>query len=46
MQPSMLIDSFNPVTLNVAGMALCAIAWITRPYEVMNHSPGKSETPV
>jgi hypothetical protein len=30
MQPSMLIDAFNPVTLNVAGMALCAIAWITR----------------
>ncbi|WP_322114160.1 DoxX-like family protein [Pseudomonas sp. KU26590] len=31
MQPSMLLDAFNPVTLNVAGMALCAIAWTTRP---------------
>jgi hypothetical protein len=30
MQPSMLIDAFNPVTLNVAGLALCAIAWLTR----------------
>ena len=30
MQPLMLIDAFNPVTLNVAGMASCAIAWITR----------------
>lgn len=30
MQPSMLIDAFNPVTLNIAGMALCAIAWMTR----------------
>ncbi|RYE72650.1 MAG: DoxX family protein [Oxalobacteraceae bacterium] len=30
MQPSMLLDAFNPVTLNVAGMALCAIAWATR----------------
>lgn len=29
MQPSMLLDAFNPVTLNVAGMALCAIAWAT-----------------
>lgn len=23
-------DAFNPVTLNVAGMALAAIAWLTR----------------
>lgn len=30
MQPSMLMDAFNPVTVNVAGMALCAIAWVTR----------------
>lgn len=30
MQPAMLLDAFNPVTLNVAGMALCAIAWMTR----------------
>jgi hypothetical protein len=29
-QPSMLIDAFNPVTLNVAGITLCAIAWVTR----------------
>jgi hypothetical protein len=41
MQPSMLIDAFNPVTLNVAGMALYPIAWITRPNEVMILSPGK-----
>lgn len=31
MQPSMLTDAFNPVTLNMAGIALCTIAWITRP---------------
>lgn len=30
MQPSMLVDAFNPVTLNVAGMVLCAVAWVTR----------------
>ncbi|MFJ7284599.1 DoxX-like family protein [Pseudomonas sp. NPDC099000] len=24
---SMLKDAFNPVTLNVAGLALCAVAW-------------------
>lgn len=30
MQPLMLMDAFNPVTVNVAGMALCAIAWVTR----------------
>jgi hypothetical protein len=41
MQPSMLIDAFNPVTLNVAGMALYPIEWITRPNEVMILSPGK-----
>jgi len=29
MQPSMLVDAFNPVSLNVAGIALCACAWIT-----------------
>jgi len=29
-QPWMLADAFNPVTLNVAGMALAAIAWVTR----------------
>jgi hypothetical protein len=29
-QPSMLVDAFNPVTLNVAGVALCAIGWVTR----------------
>lgn len=46
MQPSMLIDAFNPVTLNVAGMALCAIAWITRPNEVVNLSSGKNAAPV
>ena len=36
MQPSMLVDAFNPVTLNVAGMALCAVAWITRPDKSVN----------
>jgi hypothetical protein len=30
MQPSMLVDAFNPVSLNVAGMALCAVAWVSR----------------
>lgn len=30
MQPSMLVDAFNTVTLNVAGIALCAVAWVTR----------------
>ena len=29
--PQMLFDAFNPVTLNVAGMALCAVAWSTMP---------------
>ncbi|MBD1550738.1 DoxX-like family protein [Pseudomonas typographi] len=29
--PSMLKEAFNPVTLNVAGMALCAVAWYSRP---------------
>lgn len=29
-QPSMLVDAFNPVSLNVAGIALCAVAWVTR----------------
>ncbi|MGL6245865.1 DoxX-like family protein [Pseudomonas sp.] len=28
--PSMLRDAFNPVTLNVAGLALCAVTWNTR----------------
>lgn len=28
--PSMLKDAFNPVSLNVAGIALCAVAWSTR----------------
>ncbi|KXG81987.1 DoxX-like family protein [Pseudomonas mosselii] len=30
MQPAMLVDAFNPVSLNVAGMALCAVAWLSR----------------
>lgn len=30
MQPSMLVDAFNPVSLNVAGMTLCAVAWTSR----------------
>lgn len=33
MQPGMLVEAFNPVSLNVAGIALCAIAWITRVQE-------------
>lgn len=28
--PAMLRDAFNPVTLNVAGLALCAVAWNTK----------------
>lgn len=28
--PSMLKDAFNPVSLNVAGLALCAVAWNTK----------------
>ncbi|WPP01700.1 DoxX-like family protein [Pseudomonas sp. HR96] len=28
-QPAMLVDAFNPVTLNVAGMALGWIGWVT-----------------
>lgn len=28
--PAMLREAFNPVTLNVAGLALCAVAWNTR----------------
>jgi hypothetical protein len=28
--PSMLRDAFNPVSLNVAGLALCAVAWNTK----------------
>lgn len=31
-----LNDAFNPVTLNVAGMALCTFAWITRPDKNVN----------
>lgn len=29
-QPSMLMDAFNPVTLNASGIALCLIGWLTR----------------
>jgi hypothetical protein len=28
--PSMLRDAFNPVTLNVAGLALCVVTWNSR----------------
>ncbi|AWM92900.1 DoxX family protein [Pseudomonas sp. 31-12] len=28
--PSLLRDAFNPVTLNVAGLALCAVTWNSR----------------
>jgi hypothetical protein len=28
--PSMLKDAFNPVSLNMAGLALCAVAWNTK----------------
>lgn len=28
--PSMLRDAFNPVSLNVAGIALCAVAWCAK----------------
>lgn len=29
--PSILREAFNPVSLNVAGLALCAVAWNTKP---------------
>ena len=29
--PSILRVAFNPVSLNVAGLALCAVAWNTKP---------------
>lgn len=29
-QPALLVDAFNPVSLNIAGLALCAVAWVTR----------------
>lgn len=29
--PAMLREAFNPVSLNVAGLALCAVAWNTKP---------------
>jgi uncharacterized membrane protein YphA (DoxX/SURF4 family) len=29
--PAMLRQAFNPVTLNIAGLALCAVTWNTRP---------------
>lgn len=29
--PSMLREAFNSVSLNVAGLALCAVAWNTKP---------------
>jgi len=28
--PAMLREAFNPVSLNVAGLALCAVAWNTK----------------
>ncbi|KTT38239.1 DoxX family protein [Pseudomonas oryzihabitans] len=31
--PKLLMDAFNPVTLNLACISLCAIAWLTRPHE-------------
>lgn len=30
--PQLLLDAFNPVTLNLSGIALCAIAWLTCPH--------------
>ena len=29
--PAMLREAFNPVSLNVAGLALCAVAWNPKP---------------
>ena len=29
--PAMLREAFNPVSLNVAGLVLCAVAWNTKP---------------
>ncbi|QXH58502.1 DoxX-like family protein [Pseudomonas maumuensis] len=37
MQPSMLVDAFNPVSLNLAGIALCACAWITQELPATHH---------
>ncbi|NCE89391.1 DoxX-like family protein [Pseudomonas sp. L13] len=31
LSPAMLREAFNPVSLNVAGLALCAVAWNTQP---------------
>jgi hypothetical protein len=33
----MLVDAFNPVSLNVAGMTLCAVAWTSR----QGHTPDR-----
>jgi hypothetical protein len=29
-QPALLVDAFNPVSLNIAGLALCAVARVTQ----------------
>ena len=31
--PALLREAFNPVSLNVAGLALCAVAWCAKPSE-------------
>ncbi|NWA43447.1 DoxX-like family protein [Pseudomonas reactans] len=36
--PAMLREAFNPVSLNVAGVALCAVAWSASPRIVQRDS--------
>lgn len=44
--PGMLREAFNPVTLNVAGIALCAVAWTTRPTAATQPTaPASSSSP-
>lgn len=46
LNPTMLRDAFNPVSLNIAGLALCAIAWHTRPTSsVRATATGSSSSP-
>lgn len=55
--PSMLKEAFNPVSLNVAGVALCAVAWncrglakeqtplATKPLTAQPTAPASSSSP-
>eukprot|EP01034_Spumella_vulgaris_P016753 gene16753-21374_t len=46
LNPTMLRDAFNPVSLNIAGLALCAIAWRTRPTSSEPEYPQPEPSPV